>query len=140
MAPLEVTAAVANLFSPYRSANISLLVESRSTLTWLARDLLDELGVQRVSRAGFIRPDGTRISGEIGIALLTLQGRASAVPVVFGDGGQPGILGATALETLGFAVDSLGKKLVPRNLFLLGASKSRPPVYRGAIQRSSAKS
>ena len=51
--------------------------------------------------------------------LLTIDGRKGAVPVAFGDPGEEAVLGATALETLGFMVDPVGQKLVPRNLFAL---------------------
>jgi hypothetical protein len=51
--------------------------------------------------------------------LLTVEGRRAGVTVAFGEPGEEAVLGATALETLGFMVDPVGKKLVPRNLFAL---------------------
>jgi len=38
------------------------------------------------------------------------------VPVAFGEPGEKAVLGATALESLGFVPDPIAKKLVARNL------------------------
>jgi hypothetical protein len=43
------------------------------------------------------------------------------------------VLGATALEALGYAVDPIGKKLVPRNLLAMKATQIAA-VYAGQTQ------
>lgn len=41
------------------------------------------------------------------------------VPVAFAEVGESSVLGATSLEILGFGVDPVEKKLVPRDLLAL---------------------
>lgn|GEM_PF-3718920 len=48
--------------------------------------------------------------------LFVRQWRSGAVPVAFGGRGEPVLLGATTLEILGFTVDPIEQKLVPRPL------------------------
>jgi len=40
-------------------------------------------------------------------------------PVAFAEPGEESVLGATALEALGFTVDPVEKRLVPRDLLAL---------------------
>jgi len=55
----------------------------------------------------------------VGGALFTIDGRTLPIPVAFAEPGEESVLGATALEALGFAVDPVAKKLVPRDLLAL---------------------
>lgn len=56
---------------------------------------------------------------DISAVLLTIDGRKAPVPVAFGEPGEEAVLGATTLEALGFVVDPVAKKLVPRDLLAL---------------------
>ena len=42
------------------------------------------------------------------------------IPVMFADPGDSPVLGASALEILGLAVDPIEKKLIPRDYLALG--------------------
>ncbi len=64
---------------------------------------------------------------------MTIDGRKAPVEVAFGEPGKEAVLGATALEILGFVVDPVGKKLVPRNLLALGGRLEE--VWLTATQR-----
>jgi len=121
MGLFEVNVTVANPTAPERSTEISLLVDTGATLSWLPRSLLNGLGVKPLSRSRFILADGSRIERETGLALFTLDGKTMGVPVAFAEPGEGSVLGATALETLGFAVDPVEKKLIPRDLYALSA-------------------
>jgi len=119
MGVFEVSVIVANPGAPERSATISLLVDTGATLSWLPRHLLESLGVSPVSRLAFVLADGRRLEREVGGVLLTLDKRTLPIPVAFAEPGEEAVLGATALEALGFAVDPVEKKLVPRDLLAL---------------------
>ena len=119
MGAFEVTVTVANAASPRRSAQVALLVDTGATLSWLPRDLLEGLGVENISRSRFILGDGSRLERDTAVALFTLDGKTMAVPVAFAEAGESSVLGATGLEILGFAVDPVEKKLVPRDLLAL---------------------
>ncbi len=58
------------------------------------------------------------------MTMLTLDGVSIGVTVVFAEAGEGSMLGATALETLGVSVDSVEKKLLPRDLMALSARSS----------------
>ena len=118
MGRFEVKVTVSNPARPERHAEVSLLVDTGATLSWISRELLESLGVQSVSRSRFTLPDGRRLERETGGVLLTLNGSTMSVPVAFAEPGEATILGATALEALGLAVDPVKQRLVPHDLYV----------------------
>jgi predicted aspartyl protease len=96
-----------------------LLVDTAATLSWIPRTVLEKLGAAPFSRLPFILADGRRLERDITAVLLIVDGRKAPVEVAFGELGEEGVLGATALEGLGFLVDPVAKKLVPRDLLAL---------------------
>jgi len=115
----EVTVQLANLATPGRTAELSLLVDTGATLSWIPRDVLESLGVTAYSRLPFSLADGRLLEREVTAILLTVNGRRAPVEVAFGETGEAAVLGATALEGLGLLVDPVSKKLIPRNLLAL---------------------
>ncbi len=120
MGMFEVRVKLANLAAPSQTEEVSLLVDTGATLSWIPRNILEKLGVPAYSRLPFTLADGRALERETTAVLATIDGRKAAVPVAFGDPGEEVVLGATALEILGFVVDPVGKKLVPRDLRALG--------------------
>jgi predicted aspartyl protease len=116
MGMFDVKVKLANLAAPMRTEELSLLVDTGATLSWIPRDMLERLGVTAFSRLPFTLADGRRLERDISAVLLTIDGRKAPVPVAFGEPGEEAVLGATALEALGFVVDPVAKKLVPRDL------------------------
>jgi len=119
MGMLNVQVKLANPAAPARSKEVSLLVDTRATLSWIPRNVVERLGAEAVSRLPFTRADGQTLARETTPVLLTLDGRKAALPVAFGEPGEQAVLGLTALESLGFIVDPGAKKLVPHNLLAL---------------------
>ena len=117
MGMFDVKVRLASLTAPGRTEDISLLVDTRATLSWIPRVILERLGVAVLSRLPFALADGRTLERDISAVLLTVDGRKAPVEVAFGELGEEAVLGATALEGLGFMVDPVAKKLVPRNLF-----------------------
>jgi clan AA aspartic protease len=115
----EVTVKLTNPGAPDRTEEISLLVDTGATLSWIPRQVLQNLGAIVLSRLPFELADGRRLERDITTVLLTIDGRKASVPVAFGEGGEAAVLGATALESLGFLVDPIAQKLVARNLRML---------------------
>ncbi|MBI2955830.1 MAG: aspartyl protease family protein [Acidobacteria bacterium] len=118
----EVSVTVANPATPQRTRQVSLVVDTGATLTFLPGQLLTDLGVAPTSRLEFELADGRTLERDIGGVLLSVNGRTVPVPVAFAEPGEATVLGATALEAMGFAVDPVGKKLVPRKLLFLRIS------------------
>ena len=119
MGMFEITAKLASVSAPERYSEVSLLVDTGATLSWIPREVLESLGVKPLSRLPFELADGRRLERDITAVLLVIDGRKAPVEVAFGEPGEAAVLGATALEGLGFMVDPVAKKLVPRSLLAL---------------------
>jgi len=115
----EVKVKLASLTAPGRAEEISLLVDTGATLSWIPRGILQKLGVTAFSRLPFSLADGRRLERDFTAVLVTFDGRKAPVQVAFGEPGEEAVLGATALEGLGFMVDPVAKKLIPRDLLAL---------------------
>ena len=116
MGMFEVNVKLANLAAPSQTEDLTLLVDTRATLSWIPRAILEKLGVKAFSRLPFTLADGRRLERDTTAVLLTIDGRKAPVPVAFGELGEESVLGTTALETLGFMVDPVGERLVARDL------------------------
>jgi predicted aspartyl protease len=119
MGMFEVKVRLANLAALDRSEEVSLIVDTSATLSWIPRPVLESLGTTVFSRLPFELDDGRQLERDVTTVLLTIDGRKAPVPVAFGEQGEQSVLGATALESLGFLVDPVAKKLVARNLVAL---------------------
>jgi len=120
MGMFEVKVKLANLASPSQTEDLSLLVDTGATLSWIPRTTLERVGAKVFSRLPFTLADGSRLERDITAVLLIIDGRKAPVQVAFGEEGEEAVLGATSLEGLGFMVDPVGEKLVPRDLRQLG--------------------
>jgi clan AA aspartic protease len=116
MGMFEVNVKLANLATPGQTEEVSLLVDTGATLSWIPRTILERLGAKAFSRLPFTLANGRRLERDTTAVLLIIDGRKAPVPVAFGEVGEESVLGATALETLGFMVDPIDGKLVPRDL------------------------
>jgi len=119
MGMFNVKVKLASLAAPNRAEEVSLLVDTGATLSWIPRHVLEGLGVMPYSRLPFALADGRTLEREITAVLMTIDGRRAPVEVAFGEAGEEAVLGATALEGLGLLVDPVAKKLLPRNLLAL---------------------
>jgi len=115
----EVKVKLASLTAPGRTEEISLLVDTGATLSWIPREVLQRIGVTAFSRLPFSLADGRVLERDTTAVLFTINGSKAPVPVAFGEPGEQAVLGATALEVLGFVVDPVAKKLIERNLLAL---------------------
>jgi predicted aspartyl protease len=119
MGIFDVTLQIANPISPDRVSSIQLMVDTGATLMSLPRPLLESLGIAPVMSRMFILGDGRRVRRETGSVLATMNGVTMPIPVMFAEGDDAPVLGATTLEILGFAADPIERKLVPRDLLAL---------------------
>lgn len=132
MGMFEVKVKLANLAAPARTEEVSLLVDTGATLSWIPREILTKLGVAPFSRMPFSLADGRRLERDITAVLATVDGRKAPVTVAFGEPGEEAVLGVTALESLGFVIDPVAQKLVPRDLLALRANVLREEFNRWA--------
>lgn len=107
---------VASLQAQTQSREIELIVDTGATLTKLPEDLLAELRIEPQFSLPALTSDNREVMRRIGLAWISVDGRAGAVPVAFGSRGEQVLLGATTLEILGLVVDPVERKLIPRPL------------------------
>lgn len=119
MGLFEVEVTISNPAVPERSVRPKLLVDTGATLSWVPSSTLESIGIEPVGRRTFVLADERRVERETGIVALSLDGTTVGATAVFAEEGDGAILGATALEALGVAVDPVRKKLLPHDLMAL---------------------
>ena len=122
MGMFEVKVKLVNPVAPRQAEEVSLLVDTGATLSWIPRPTLERLGVKAFSRLPFTCADGDRLERDTTAVLMTIDGRKAIVSVAYGEPGEQAVLGLTALEALGFVAGPVAKKLIPRNLRALYAA------------------
>ena len=94
------------------------LADTGATLAVMPGPLLDGLGVERRRRVSLVLADGRRAQRDVGEAAMAVDGDSVPCRVVFGEAGDAVLLGLTALEQLGLAVDPVQRRLVPADFLL----------------------
>ena len=95
---------------PDAGEKVRARVDENSMLSVFPANLLDGLGVRRVSRRLFYGFNGA-VARDIGGVLMRCDDVVSYVTVVFGAEDDPPIMGVTALGTLGYQVDPVAGRL-----------------------------
>ena len=95
-----------------RLALSDVLVDTGSELTWVPRQLLEELGVARIKELRFRQANGTVLTRWTGVAIVHAGGTLTGDEVVFGQPSDVVLLGARSLEGLNLRVDPVLKQLV----------------------------
>jgi clan AA aspartic protease len=119
MGQFSVRVTVAHPADPVRAAELDLFVDTGATLSWVPREVVERLALPRLAARPFLLADGRTIERETAGAILRLDGAEANVTLVIGESGDGRLLGATALETLGFAVDPIHQRLLPKTLLAL---------------------
>jgi len=89
------------------------LVDTGATFTKLPSDLLARHGVRPLFETDVELANGEVVQRSVGYIDVEIQGRRAPVPVAFGKVRERPLLGATALEILGFSADARNQRLVP---------------------------
>ena len=119
MGQFSIRATIAHPSDPTRQAEVELLVDTGATLSWVPREIVERLGVPRLRRRSFLVADGRSVERETAGAIVRLNGNEANVTVVVAEPGDGHLLGATTLESLGFAVDPIRRQLVPQELLAM---------------------
>jgi hypothetical protein len=90
----------------------SLLVDTRAALSWVPADVLESLGIERRAARQFRRAAGTVFERWIGAVFIHVAGRATFDDLVFGEPGDPVLLGARSLAGLNLRVEPMTRTLV----------------------------
>jgi predicted aspartyl protease len=102
-----------------KSDEISLLVDTGAIFSSVPRPVLEKLGVRPIERRRLRVYGGAMVERDIGGLIFEYRGKRAVAPVIFGETKDTPVLGATALEALGYQVDSATKKLKPTELLMI---------------------
>jgi clan AA aspartic protease len=114
MGTLATHVQVAHPNNTVSTREIELAVDTGATLTKLPAHLLQELGIQPTSQTPALLSDKRVVMRDVGQAWIKMNGQSGIVPVTYGQQDEPALLGVTTLEILGFMVDPIQQKLIPR--------------------------
>jgi clan AA aspartic protease len=110
---------VTNPLNLEKSEEVDLLVDSGAIFTSIPREILRKLDLKPIDRERLKVYGGTIVEREIGWALIEYSGKRRVVPVIFGEKGDTSVLGVTSLESLGFQVDPITRKLKPIEFLMI---------------------
>ncbi len=113
MGVFHVKACLSHPRHPHREKTLSLLVDTGATDTILPGAVVNALQVRPIGEEDYELADGRIVSYQVGEVAIELMGKRRTVLVAFGRDGEEALLGATALEVLGFGVDPVRRRLVP---------------------------
>ena len=109
---------VADPATPEDSEPVEFLVDSGAVHSVVPASILDRLGVKPLDEQEFRLADGTKVVRRKGGAVFRYGGRGGVADVIFGEGGDSNLMGATTLGSLGLVLDPLRRELRPLPMVL----------------------
>ena len=88
------------------------LVDTGATYTWIARDVLEGLGIVPEDQWPFVLANGREVLYPVAWINIQMRGRVQPTIVVFGEPGSEPILGVFALEGFRLAADPVNRRLI----------------------------
>lgn len=101
-----------------RSRLLVGVVDTGALHTIVPSSVLEQLEVPIYTRRQYELADGSMVTLPLGSAQIELQGEIIPVPVLFGTDARNILIGATTLETFGWAADPKNKRFIPASLTL----------------------
>ena len=112
---------------------LEALVDTSSDLTWLPGEVLWTIGVTPRRKRYFPTPDKGDVVRGVGQVVLRANGRETAEEVVFGEAGDPMIIGVRTLEAFGVNTDERTHRFV--SLTAMAAFYRHDEIKRAANDR-----
>ena len=91
---------------------MEVLVDTGSELTWLPRDVLDEIGIRPRRKRNFLTATKQTVQRNIGYAIVRSEGYETIDEVVFAEPGDMNLLGVRTIEGFGVMVDNISHRFV----------------------------
>ena len=117
MGLIHINVALSNPARPDDGEEVRVLVDTGATLSVIPAELLERLGIVRVSQRR-LRGFGGVIVRDVGTANMRYGDLVAGVTVVFGEESDLTVLGKTSLAVLGFEIDTAGKALQPAEMLI----------------------
>jgi len=110
---------VSNPADKEKKREVELLVDTGAILTAIPRKILEELKIKPVGKRKLRAFGGQIVERDIGATLIKYAEAYAGTTVVFAEEKDTPVLGATALEALGYQVDPVTKQLKPIELLMI---------------------
>jgi len=110
---------IANPMTPTRSDEVDLLVDSGAIFSSIPRNALEKLGLKPIDHEKLRVCGGAIVERDLGWAMIEYGGKRRVVPVIFGEPEDTPVFGSTSLESLGYQIDPVTRKLKPVELLMI---------------------
>ena len=109
-----------------QSLKSRFLVDSWAIYSLLSQDIWRALSIKPQTEMEFTLADGTLIRRQISECQFVYKGVSRHSPVILGEKGDPALLGAVTLETMGLVLDPFKRTLQPMQMVLAGTKGDTP--------------
>lgn len=109
---------VAGPATPDNTEPVEFLVDSGAVYSVVPASILERLGIKPLDEQVFRLADGTKVVRRKGVAVFRYGDLIGGADVIFGEGGDSKVMGATTLESLGLVLDPLKRELRPLPMVL----------------------
>jgi clan AA aspartic protease len=110
MALTFITVKLINPLAQKKTFRRKFLVDSGAVYSVVDKAVLKDLGIKKTRTLEFILSNGQTIKRSVGEVTFDIKGERATSPVVFGDT-EIFLLGAVTLETFGYILDPISRKL-----------------------------
>lgn len=121
MGVFGVRVRIYRLSDPRDEHELELTVDTGATYPVIPRTLAQTVGVTDLERRRFTLANGEQVERDVGYIGMEYEGHRGPVLVVLGERKDASLLGALALETLGYEVDPVSQALRPATQYLMSA-------------------
>jgi Retroviral aspartyl protease. len=102
-----------NPSSPDKVEELEAMVDTGAAFSWMHRDRLERLGVEKLRRIGFRAIDGSIIERDTDAVWVASSDFKAPDIFVMAEGADMEVIGVHTIEGLGLAADPVQKKLIP---------------------------
>jgi len=99
--------------------DVELLVDTGAILSSVPRKILEGLGIKPIGRRRLRVYGGQVIEREVAVVIIQYEKVRAGATVLFAEKEDTPVLGATALEALGYQVDPTTRQLKPTELLMI---------------------
>lgn len=96
---------IANIKNPERQREISFLVDTGATRTWISKEVAEAIGIQSVGTVPLEMADGSITERQYGFCLFVYDGETVAGNVVIGPSGCQPLVGTHVLQDFRMVID-----------------------------------
>jgi aspartyl protease family protein len=107
--------------SPEKVEELEAMVDTGAAFSWMHRERLERLGVERLRRIGFRAIDGSIVERETAAVWVASNDFKAPDIIVMAEPSDMEVIGVHTIEGLGLAADPVQKKLIPTVMPALAA-------------------